>query len=155
MPRRKKQYKKHILPDPKFSNILVAKFINHVMQRGKKTVAQKIVYGALDRISDKTKQNPLDILDQAVRNVSPILEVKAKRIGGANYQIPVEVRGERKITLALRWIIKAAKERSGKSMAEKLAEEILDATKKQGGAIKKKEDVHKMAEANKAFIHFA
>ncbi len=155
MPRRKKQYKKLILPDYKFGNILVSKFINQVMRRGKKSVAQRVVYRALDSVSAKTKQNPLDIFDQAIRNVSPILEVKAKRIGGANYQIPIEVRGERKITLALRWIIQAAKERAGKNMAEKLAGEILDAAKKQGGAIKKREDVHRMAEANKAFIHFA
>ncbi len=141
--------------DPKFNNTTVAKFISYVMRDGKKSVAQQIIYDMFDLISSKTKNDPLDIFDQALRNATPVLEVKSRRIGGANYQIPVEVRGERKHTLAMRWIINAASERKGKPMADKLAMEIIDASNKQGEAIKKKEDVHRMAEANRAFAHFA
>jgi len=147
--------KRKIQPDPKFESLVVAKFINQVMERGKKSTAQRIVYGCFDLISEKTKQDPLEIFDQALKNVTPILEVKSKRIGGANYQIPVEVRGDRRLALALRWIIAAAAEKKGKKMQEKLAEEIIAASNKQGGAFAKKEDVHRMADANRAFAHFA
>lgn len=134
---------------------MVAKFINHVMRRGKKGTAQRVVYQALEMVSEKTKDDALSVFDQALRNVAPVLEVKAKRIGGANYQIAQEVRGDRKQALSMRWIRTAAEARPGKTMAEKLAAELMDAAKKQGGAIKKREDVHKMAEANRAFSHFA
>ena len=134
---------------------MLAKFINHIMTAGKKSTAQRVVYNAMEIVSQKTKNDPLDVFDEALRNVAPVLEVKAKRIGGANYQIAQEVRGERREALAMRWLKTAASSRGGKSMAEKLAEELIDASKKQGGAIKKREDVHKMAEANRAFSHFA
>jgi len=147
--------KRKIQPDPKFDSLIISKFINQVMERGKKSTAQRIVYGCFDLISEKTKQDPLEIFDQALKNVTPILEVKSKRIGGANYQIPVEVRGDRRLALALRWIIAAAAEKKGKRMMEKLAEEIMAAANKQGGAFAKKEDVHRMADANRAFAHFA
>ncbi|PIS42278.1 MAG: 30S ribosomal protein S7 [Candidatus Kerfeldbacteria bacterium CG08_land_8_20_14_0_20_40_16] len=153
--RGKKAPKRKIQPDFKYSSIIIAKFINHIMRRGKKSTAERIVYGALDTIKEKIKKDPLDVFDQAIKNVSPVVEVKARRIGGANYQIPVEVKGERRTTLAMRWIIKAAKEKKGKPMQEKLAQELTDAANQQGAAIKKKEDVHRMAEANRAFAHFA
>lgn len=157
MPRRKRVYKnkKYLRPDPKFGNLMLSKFINFIMYDGKKSVAQKVVYGALEKISAETKNDPLLVFDTALRNVSPVLEVKARRIGGANYQVAVEVRGDRKETLAMRWMRDAARARGGKSMAEKLAAEIVDASKKEGGAIKKREDVHRMAESNRAFSHFA
>ncbi|MBU0707804.1 30S ribosomal protein S7 [Patescibacteria group bacterium] len=144
-----------ILADPKYNNITIGKFINYIMQRGKKTVAQKVVYDMLDHISKVSKRDPLEMFDQALNNVTPVLEVKSRRIGGANYQIPIEVRGSRKMTLAVRWIIAAAKGRKGKSISIRLAEELLAAADNQGEAIKKKEDVHRMAEANRAFAHFA
>lgn len=134
---------------------MVAKFINHVMTAGKKSTAQRVVYEALELVSEKTKDDALSVFDAALRNVTPVLEVKAKRIGGANYQIAQEVRGGRRETLAMRWLSAAAQSRPGKRMAEKLAAELMDAAKKQGGAIKKREDVHRMAEANRAFSHFA
>lgn len=157
MPRKKRVYKnkRYLKPDPKFGNLMLSKFINHVMSRGKKSTAQRIVYEAMGIVSEKTKNDPLEIFDGAMRNVAPVLEVKARRIGGANYQIAQEVRGERREALAMRWLHSAAAGRDGKSMAEKLAAELVDASKKQGGAIKKREDVHKMAEANRAFSHFA
>lgn len=155
MPRKPIISRRTIEPDPKFGNVLIARFINQVMRRGKKTVARAIVYGAFDRISENTKQDPLTIFDAAIRNVSPVLEVRAKRIGGANYQIAIEVRTERRITLAMRWMIAAARDRTGSSMAEKLARELADAARKEGGAMKKREDVHRMAEANRAFSHYA
>ena len=147
--------KKYLKPDPKFGNIVLAKFINQVMRDGKKSGAQKSVYGALEMVSAQTKTDPLMVFDTAIRNVSPVLEVKAKRVGGANYQIAIEVRGDRKETLAFRWLRDAARARSGKSFAEKLAAELIDAAKKEGGAMKKREDVHRMAESNRAFSHFA
>lgn len=155
MPRRAQVFKKEIVVDPKYKNAHVAKFINHIMQRGKKSLAQKIVYRAFDIVLEKTKRDPLTIFDQAIKNVAPTLEVKSRRIGGANYQIPFEVRGDRRNTLAFRWIIQAARARKGKPMAEKLAFELLNAARNQGAAIKKKEDTHKMAIANKAFAHYA
>ncbi|MFH1838004.1 MAG: 30S ribosomal protein S7 [Candidatus Kuenenbacteria bacterium] len=153
--------KKEILPDPKYNDIVVAKFINHVMSKGKKTIAQKIVYGCFDIIKEKIEKiekksiNALDIFDETLKNIMPIIEVKGKRIGGANYQVPMEVKGTRKITLGLRWLISAARARKGKSMKEKLAMEMLDALNNTGGAVKKKDDVYRMAQANRAFAHFA
>jgi small subunit ribosomal protein S7 len=155
MARRKKREKRIIAPDFKYSNLVVAKFINQVMRKGKKTIARKIVYGAFDIIKEKTKKDPVDVFEQAIKNATPLLEVKSKRIGGATYQVPREVREDRGFALALRWIISAAKSKKGKPMAEKLAEELIGAAKNEGTAIKKKEDTHRMAEANRAFAHFA
>ena len=157
MPRKKRVYRneKYLKPDPKFGNLQLAKFINHLMYEGRKSTAQRVVYGALDIVSEKTKNDPLVVFDTAMRNVAPVLEVKARRVGGANYQIAQEVRGDRKETLAMRWLKQAARKRGGKSMAEKLAAELIAAFNKEGGAIKKREDVHKMAESNRAFSHFA
>ena len=147
--------KREILPDSVYDNIMVAQFINQVMRKGKKTTARKIIYGAFDIIKEKTKKEPLDVFDLAIQNGSPLLEVKSKRIGGAVYQVPREVKGERRISLAMRWIIAAAKSKKGKAMKEKLAEELIAASKNEGAAIKKKNDTHRMAEANRAFAHFA
>ena len=151
----KKKAKRAIPPDSVYNNITVSKFINQVMRKGKKTIAKKTVYGAFDVVKEKTKKEPLEIFEKAISNASPLLEVRPKRIGGATYQVPVEVRGERRLTLAMRWIIEAAKSKKGKPMQEKLAEELINATNNTGVAIKKKEDTHKMAEANRAFAHFA
>lgn len=147
--------KRKILPDPKFNSERIAKFINYIMRRGKKTVAQKILYQAFDIIKNRTKQDPLNVFEKAIKNASPSVEVKPRRIGGANYQIPFPVSEDRKFTLASRWIIEAARAKKGKPTKEKLAEELLAASQNQGDAIKKKEDVHRMAEANRAFAHFA
>jgi len=152
--RRKHKIKRPINPDPKYQNTLVAKFINHLMRKGKKTVAQRILYDAFEILA-KQKKEPLEIFDQAIKNVSPSLEVRSRRIGGANYQVPREVKGERRTTLAMRWIIAAARARKGKPMAEKLAQEMLEASQNTGAAVKKKIDTHRMAEANRAFAHFA
>ena len=146
--------KRETLPDSVYDNIMVAKFINQVMRKGKKTTAIKIIYGAFDIMKEKTKKEPLDVFDLAIQNASPILEVKSKRIGGAVYQVPREVKGERRISLAMRWIIAAAKSKKGKTMKEKIAE-LIAASKNDGAAIKKKNDTHRMAEANRAFAHFA
>jgi len=151
----KKKIKKNIQPDPVYNNVTVAKFINQVMRRGKKTIARKIVYGAFSIIKEKTKKEPLEVFEQALRNASPLLEVKSKRIGGATYQVPREVKRERRVTLAMRWLIKATKSRKGKPTREKLAEELIEASENRGAAVKKKEDTHRMAEANRAFAHFA
>lgn len=151
----KQAQKRKIKPDSKYKNVAVAKFINYVMERGKKSVAQKIVYGALDKVGEKTGKNPIEAFDLAIRNVSPVVEVKSRRVGGANYQVPVEVRGERKMALAYRWLLEAARNKKGKPMIEKLATEIISAINNEGDAIKKKQDVHRMAEANRAFAHFA
>lgn len=147
--------RRDIAPDPKFGNVVLAKFINHLMRQGKKTVAQSVLYDAFDVISEKTKQDPLQIFDAALRNVTPVLEVKPRRIGGANYQIAIEVRPARRQTLAMRWILEAARSQKGKPMAERLASELVAASKKEGAAMKKREDVHRMAEANRAFSHFS
>ena len=152
--RRKRNYKRDILPDPKFQNVVVAKFINRLMTRGKKSVAQRVFYDAFEIIAKQQKE-PLKIFDDAIKNISPALEVKSKRIGGANYQVPREVRGERKLTLTFRWIIEGVRSKKGKPMAAKLAEEFLAASKNEGMAIKKKQDMHRMAEAYKAFAHFS
>lgn len=153
--RKATKVKHAVAPDPKFGNAVVAKFVNYLMRRGKKTVAERIVYDAFDLISEKTKQDPLQIFDAAVRNVSPVLEVKPRRIGGANYQIAIEVRPQRRQTLAMRWILNVTRAKKGAPMARKLAEELIAASKKEGGAMKKREDVQRMAEANRAFSHFA
>jgi len=153
--RGKKKTKREILPDPVYNNVLVAKFINQVMRKGKKTIARKIVYGAFDIVKEKLKKEPLEIFEQAVKNATPLLEVKPKRIGGATYQVPRQVPAERALTLAIRWLIYVAKSKKGKPMEEKLAEELINAAHNTGAAVKKKEDMHRMAEANRAFAHFA
>lgn len=153
--RGKQASRRPLTPDPKFSNTTVAKLINYVMQDGKKTIAQNVVYGAFEIISEKTKQDPLQVFDTAMQTVMPNLEVKSKRVGGANYQIPMPVRGDRRVTLAFRWLLIAARARKGIPMAGKLAQEIMDAAEGNGAAVKKKEDVQRMAEANRAFAHFA
>ena len=155
MARRRKKEKRIILPDSIYNNVVVAKFINQIMRRGKKTIAKKIVYKAFEIIKEKTKKEPLEVFEKAIENASPLLEVKPKRVGGATYQVPREVKGDRGVTLAMRWIINAAKTRKGKPMREKLAEELIEASENRGPAIKKKEDTHRMAEANRAFAHFA
>jgi len=153
--RGKRAPKRVIAPDPTYKSLALAKFTNYVMERGKKTVAQKIVTQALDRVHEKTGKPQLEAFDLAIRNVAPVVEVKAKRVGGSNYQVPMEVRGERRQALAFRWILGAARSKKGKPMAEKLAAEIMAAMNNEGDAVKKKLDVHRMAEANRAFAHFA
>lgn len=153
--RGKQAPKRKILPDPKYQSTVVAKFINYVMREGKKSTAQKVVYGAFDAMAEKTKADPLELFDEALKNITPIIEVRGRRIGGANYQVPVPVRGERKYALAFRWILDASRRKKGRPMAEKLAGELLAAVNKEGDAVKKKNDVHRMAEANRAFAHFA
>lgn len=154
MPRKREVKKREILPDPKYHDLLTAKFINGIMRRGKKSVGEGIFYHALDIIKDKTHSDPLKVFSQAMNNVKPLIEVRPRRVGGATYQVPVEVRPERKVALAIRWIIGFAKQRSEKTMEEKLSAELMDAANNRGAAIKKKEDTHKMAEANKAFAHY-
>ena len=154
MPRRREVPKREILPDPKFNNVDVAKFVNVLMTRGKKSVAERIIYGALDTIKSKSGKDPLEVFSQAVQNVKPIVEVKSRRVGGANYQVPVEVRPDRRNALATRWIISFARARADHTFAEKFANELLAASRNEGGAVKKREDTHKMAEANKAFAHY-
>ena len=155
MPRRKRVFKKFTKPDPRYSNALVGKLVGQIMKDGKRNVAQNMIYETFDIIHEKTKKGGLNVFEQAIKNVSPIVELKSKRIGGTNYQIPVPVSGDRRNTLAIRWIREAAANKKGKKMAEKLAQELVDAAEKTGAAMKKREDVHKMAEANKAFAHFA
>jgi small subunit ribosomal protein S7 len=154
MSRRKKKENRIIQPDPVYNNVTLEKFVNQVMKKGKKSVARKIVYQALDIVKTKTKKEPLEVFDLAIRNASPLLEIKPKRIGGATYQVPREVRGDRRLTLAVRWILLAARNKKGKPMGEKLANELIEAANNQGAAVKKKEDTHRMAEANRAFAHF-
>ena len=154
MPRRRVAAKRETLPDPKFGSELLAKFINMVMVDGKKAVAEKILYDALDRMSERVKGEPMEVLEKALENVRPMVEVKSRRVGGATYQVPVEVRPVRRNTLAMRWLIDAARRRSEKSMAHRLAGELADAAESRGSAVKKREDTHRMAEANKAFSHF-
>ena len=148
--------KKHIvIPDPLYNNVIVSKFINQIMKNGKKTIARKIVYGAFDIITEKTKKEPVEIFETALENVGPKIEVKSKRVGGATYQVPIEVRGDRKLALSIRWIILGAKSKKGSPMKERLATELMDAANNTGWAIKKKTDTHRMAEANRAFAHFS
>lgn len=153
--RGQKKIRRKLMPDPRYNNTTVTKFMNYIMIGGKKSTAMRIVYDAFDIMEKNTKQKGLDVFDKAIKNVSPQLEVKARRIGGANYQVPIEVRGERRFNLACRWIIGSAKKRKGKPMCEKLAQELTDASNSTGEAFKKKEEVHRMAEANRAFAHFA
>lgn len=147
--------KRKIEGDLKYNDTSIAKFINYLMVKGKKTVAQKVVYGAFDIIKDEFKQDPRHIFNKAIKNVSPLIEVRGRRVGGSNYQVPMQVRGERRFNLGCRWMINAAKAGKGRSMAEKLAAEVMDASRNEGAAVRKREDVHRMAEANKAFAHFA
>jgi small subunit ribosomal protein S7 len=154
MSRRHAAEKREVLPDPKFGNIVVTKFMNSVMYAGKKSVAEGIVYGALDLIEAKTKQPPLGVFEQALDNVMPAIEVRSRRVGGATYQVPVEVRNTRRQALGIRWLITAARGRNEKTMTERLSAELLDASNNRGNAVKKREDVHKMAEANRAFSHY-
>jgi len=154
MPRRREVPKREILPDPKFGSVELAKFMNVVMLSGKKAVAERIVYGALDQIQAKTSKEPLEVFTTAINNIKPAVEVKSRRVGGANYQVPVEVRPVRRLALAMRWLREAAKKRGEKSMDLRLAGELMDAAEGRGGAMKKREDTHRMAEANKAFSHF-
>lgn len=154
MPRRREVPKREILPDPKFGNVDVAKFVNILMLSGKKSVAESIIYGAFDIIADKTGKEPLEVFAQAVNNCKPIVEVKSRRVGGANYQVPVEVRPARRMALSMRWLREASIKRSEKSMPQRLASELLEAAEGRGGAMRKRDEVHRMAEANKAFSHF-
>ena len=154
MPRRRVAAKRDIIPDPKFNNVRLAKFMNHVMVSGKKSVAERIVYGALEIVEKKLNKDPIEIFDEALEAVAPLVEVKSRRVGGATYQVPVEVRPSRRIALAMRWLVAYARARGEKAMPQRLAGELLDAVQGKGGAVKKREDVHRMAEANKAFSHF-
>jgi small subunit ribosomal protein S7 len=154
MPRRREVPKRDILPDPKFGNVEVSKFVNVIMTSGKKSVAERIVYGAFSVISKKSGKDPVEVFASAINNVKPIVEVKSRRVGGANYQVPVEVRPARRLALSMRWIREAARKRSEKSMDQRLATELLEAAEGRGAAMKKREEVHRMAEANKAFSHF-
>ena len=155
MARRKRIYKKQWKVDTKYGNILVGRFIGNIMKDGKRSVAEKIIYDCFDIIHERTKKGGLNVFEQAIKNVSPLLELKSKRIGGANYQVPIQVGGDRRQTLAVRWILAAVRSKKGKKMAEKLADEFIDASNKVGASMKKRDDVHRMAEANKAFAHFA
>ncbi|MCL5958179.1 MAG: 30S ribosomal protein S7 [Chloroflexi bacterium] len=154
MPRRARITKRPVLPDGKYHNKSLGRFINRIMMRGKKSVAESIVYDALTTIEAQAKKSPVEVFEQALKNVTPLLEVKPRRVGGATYQVPVEIKGDRRNALAMRWLISAARNRAGKSMAQKLASELLDAAQGVGTAIKKREDTHRMAEANKAFAHY-
>lgn len=154
MPRRRVPEKRQILPDPKYVNLTLAKFMNHVMVSGKKSVAERIVYGALDRIKSRTNGNPIEVFDAALEAVAPSVEVKSRRVGGATYQVPVEVRVSRRTALAMRWLVDSARKRGEKSMAMRLAGELRDAAEGRGSAVRKREDTHRMAQANQAFSHY-
>lgn len=154
MPRRGIVKKRKLNPDHMFNSTLISKFINIMIKKGKKSVAEKIIYGSMEKVKEKTKEDPLKMFEKAVENVRPVLETKSRRVGGATYQVPIEVPMSRSTSLAVRWILRYAKDRGGKSMIEKLSAEIVDAVNNRGGAIKKREDVHKMAEANRAFAHY-
>ena len=154
MPRRGNVPKREILPDPVYGSVLVTRLINSVMLDGKKGVAQKVVYGAFDQIKEKTEKDPIEVFNQAMENIMPSLEVKARRVGGATYQVPIEIRPERRQTLALRWLVEFSRKRGEKTMAERLAAEVMDAANNTGAAVKRKEEMHRMAEANKAFAHY-
>jgi small subunit ribosomal protein S7 len=154
MPRRRVVAKREILPDPKFGNVKLAKFMNHVMVSGKKSVAERIIYGALDIVNTRLNKDALETFDAALDNIAPMVEVKSRRVGGATYQVPVEVRPSRRMALAMRWLVDYSRDRGEKSMAQRLAGEIMDAADGKGAAVKKREDVHRMAEANKAFSHY-
>jgi small subunit ribosomal protein S7 len=154
MPRRKRAEKREILPDGRYNNRTVTMFVNKLMQRGKKSTAERIMYSAMDRIEAQTRKSPIDTFDAALRNATPTIEVKPRRVGGATYQVPVDIRAERRMALAIRWLLRSARSRGGRSMSERLAAELMDASTGQGATIKRKEDTHRMAEANRAFIHY-
>jgi small subunit ribosomal protein S7 len=154
MPRRRVVAKRETLPDPKFGNVTLAKFMNHVMISGKKSVAERIIYGAMDIVKTKLNRDPLEVFSEALENIAPLVEVKSRRVGGATYQVPVEVRASRRSALAMRWLVDYSRKRGEKSMPARLAGELMDASQGKGAAVKKREDVHRMAEANKAFSHF-
>lgn len=154
MPRRRVVAKREVLPDPKYGSKPLAKFMNHVMVSGKKSVAERIVYGALEIVSERLNKDPVEVFEEALENVAPMVEVKSRRVGGATYQVPVEVRASRRTALAMRWMVEYSRNRGEKSMPQRLAGELMDASQNKGGAVKKREDVHRMAEANKAFSHF-
>ena len=154
MPRRRVVAKREKLPDPKFGNVTLAKFMNHVMISGKKSVAERIIYGAMDIVQTKLNRDPLEVFSEALENIAPLVEVKSRRVGGATYQVPVEVRASRRSALAMRWLVDYSRKRGEKSMPARLAGELMDAAQGKGAAVKKREDVHRMAEANKAFSHF-
>ena len=154
MPRRTKALKRTIAPDAKYHSAELARFIHKVMLHGKKSTAERIVYGALDIIEKELKKNPRDVFEQALKNATPVVEVKPRRVGGATYQVPIDIRADRRLTLAMRWLLASARARKGKPMAERLAAELMDAFRGQGPTIKKREDTHRMAEANKAFVHY-
>ena len=154
MPRRRVVAKREVLPDPKFGNSTLAKFMNHVMISGKKSVAESIVYGALDIVEERTKRDPIEVFDEALENIAPTVEVKSRRVGGATYQVPMDVRPNRAQALAFRWLIQNARSRSENTMTERLSGELMDAANNRGGAVKKREDTHRMAEANRAFSHY-
>ena len=154
MPRRRVAAKRRVLPDPVYNDVIVAKYINNVMLNGKKSTSERIVYGAFALIEQRTKEDPVKVFKKAIENVQPMIEVKSRRVGGSTYQVPVEVRPDRRLALGLRWIIQYSRSRSGKTMQERLAAELMDAAAGRGSSVKKREDVHKMAEANKAFAHY-
>lgn len=154
MPRRRVVAKREVLPDPKYGNITLAKFMNHVMISGKKSIAERIIYGALDTVKAKTNRDPVEVFNEALENIAPLVEVKSRRVGGATYQVPVEVRASRRTALAMRWLVDYSRKRGEKSMPARLAGELMDAAQGKGAAVKKREDVHRMAEANKAFSHY-
>ncbi len=154
MPRRNRPLRRPVTPDSRFGSVAVQQTIHHLMQDGKKGVAERVMYGALERVGTRARQDPVDLFHQALRNVTPQMEVKPRRVGGATYQVPVEIRGDRRSTLAIRWLLNAARARKGRPMADRLADELLDAYNNQGAAVKRKEDTHRMAEANRAFVHY-
>lgn len=154
MPRRASVTRRPVIPDARYHSQTVARIINKVMRDGKKSTAERIVYRALDVVQEQARANPVDVLDQAIRNVTPMLEVKPRRVGGATYQVPIEIRGERRNSLAIRWLVNAARTRGGRSMEEKLAAEVMDASRGQGAALRRREETHRMAEANRAFVHY-
>jgi small subunit ribosomal protein S7 len=154
MPRRSRSFKKVIEPDSKYGSRTITMFVNKIMQRGKKSTAERIVYAALVRVEQQTHRNAMDTFEQAIRNATPTIEVKPRRVGGATYQVPVDIRAERRMALAIRWLLRSARARGGRSMAERLAAELMDASSGQGATIKRKEDTHRMAEANRAFVHY-
>ncbi len=154
MPRRSKVVKREILPDGRYNSKMITMFVNKLMERGKKSTAERIMYAALDKIETQTRKNPMDTFEIALRNATPTIEVKPRRVGGATYQVPVDIRAERRTALAIRWLLRAARARGGRSMAERLSAELMDAAGNQGATIKRKEDTHRMAEANRAFVHY-
>lgn len=154
MPRRAKVIKREVPPDARYNSKMLSMFINKIMECGKKSTAERIVYDALQTVGEQTRKNPIDVFDQALRNSTPLLEVKPRRVGGATYQVPVDIRAERRLALAMRWLSRSARARGGRSMAERLAAELIDASNGQGATIKRREDTHRMAEANRAFVHY-